>query len=776
MSRAPKSKPQQPKILIAAGLAFLTLLVYSPALQNSFVNYDDQLYVFENSEVQAGLSLKGIGWAFSTFECANWHPLTWLSLELDSSIYGGPRAGGFHATSIVLHVLNTVLLFFVLTAMTGTAWRSAMVAALFALHPLHVESVAWVAERKDVLSTLFWMLTLAAYLRYVRRPSSRAYLLILICLVLGLLAKPMLVTLPCVLLLLDYWPLHRWKPESGLKGWSLLVREKLPLFAVVAAACVITYIAQSQAKAVGTFEKYPMEQRIANALVAYIAYIGKTVWPVHLAAFYPYPVGGVPLAPAIGAGVALLLTTVMTLRFGRRWPYLPVGWLWFVGTLVPVIGFVQVGEQAMADRYSYVPLIGLFILATWGVADWLQARPVPDVVPAGAGALVLGVCAVLTWKQVGYWKDDVSLWQHTAYATRNNTKAHGNLGEALLRVKGPREALEEYRKSLAIDPSSPDIHFNVAASLRKLGHVEEAIGEYRKALKLDPDYTLAHHNLGAIWLEQGRRHEAIAEFQKAIKLDPDQAPPHFALGALFNDLGQLDEAAREFRRSVDLEPGSVKSYGALAQVMIEQGRYAEAEAAIRRALGVSSNQDLRSKLNAQLVRLRRLRTLESKLPELADGNAKPLDVREELDAAWLCRLPRHALFAGAARLYGAAFKADPHIPQDRVMPFLYWAGCAAAQAGLGLGQDAASLTESEKAQLRAQALAWLREDLTLWQREASSARLESREAAARSLRLYKQDAALAPVRDALAKRPQSERQAWGSFWSQVDETLAAIPP
>jgi tetratricopeptide (TPR) repeat protein len=431
----------------------------------------------------------------------------------------------------------------------------------------------------------------------------------------------------------------------------------------------------------------------------------------------------------------------------------------------------------MADRYSYVPLIGLFILLIWGVADWMLIWRTPAVVPLTASALVLCACAVLTWKQVGYWQNDVSLWQHAAYATRNNTKAHGNLGEALGKTKGPREALAEYRKGLDIDPNSPDIHFNVGAMVRKLGRVDEAVKEYRRAIELDPNFTVAHHNLGAIWTEQGRREEAINEFEKAIKLDPDQAPSHFALGTLFNDLGQIDKAGDEFQRALSLDPLSYRTYGALAQVIIQEGRYAEAEAILQRALDLMpSNHRLRSTLVAQLERMNRLRALEKKLPELVEGKIKAVDVREELDTAWLCRLPRHSRFAGAARFYKAAFQGDPKLIRERGMPFLYWAGCAAAQAGMGLGRDATNLTESERSKLRTQALDWLREDLDLWRPDAAGTRLEIRENAARALRLDQQDQSLAQVREPgwLTKLSEPEREAWARFWSEVDETLAAI--
>jgi tetratricopeptide (TPR) repeat protein len=777
MSDTQKASRQPAQIYIAAGLACLTLLVYWPTLQHSFVHYDDQYYVFENPHVQAGLTANSVGWAFTTFHCANWHPLTWLSLELDAHILGGQTAGGFHATNILLHAANTALLFLVLARMTGRVWRSAVVAALFGLHPLHVESVAWVAERKDVLSTFFWMLTMAAYDAYARKPEPRRFLLLFVLLGLGLMAKPMLVTLPCVLLLLDYWPLGRWTGIGGTVTWRRLLLEKLPLFALVLVFCVVTFVAQRERNAVGTIEKYPLDQRIYNALWAYVLYIGKTVWPMGLAPFYPHPGARLAVGQALAAGLLLLVVTTFAILLGRRWRYVPVGWLWFVGTLVPVIGLVQVGEQALADRYTYVPLIGVFIVAAWGVGDLIEAYRLPSVVSVSVVAVVLGVLAMLTWTQVGYWQDDITLWSHTTQVTKDNTKAHDNLGEALADANRHQEAIDEFRKSLEINPKNLATHQNLGAALHKQGRVDQAMAEYQEALAIDPTFAQAHHNLGVILSQRGRRDEAIAHFQREIETDPDQPGAHFALGTLFMDMGRLDEAASELRRAIALDPQMFQADGALGEVLLQQGLYGEAETIGARAVAaIPTSHPARNLVLGQAQRCRRMHALEQKLLAVLEGNAQPADARENLDIAWLCQLPRHGRYASAARFYAAAFAADPKIVNNARLQFRYHAACAAARASTGLEKDGATLTNEEGSRLRVQALTWLQADFAFWAREAASDRVENRASAERALRTMKQERAFECVRDPseLAKLPASESELWKTFWADVDTTFSLL--
>ena len=403
----------------------------------SFVNYDDPQYVTANYDVQAGLTFESIRWSFTATHANNWHPLTWLSHMLDCQIYG-MNPGHHHMTNVLFHILNTLLLFFIFKRISESIWKSAFVAALFALHPLHVESIAWVAERKDVLSTFFWMLTLWSYAGYVERPRLDKYLLLILFYILGLMAKPMLVTLPFVLLLLDYWPLKRFhlkssdneNPEVQRTFYFGLILEKIPLFLLSAASGIVTYLVQKSSGAVSSLDAIPFHDRIANALVSYVVYIGKMIWPHNLAVLYPYP-RSIALWKIVGAGLLITLITVLVLRLLRSKPYLAVGWLWYLGTLVPVIGIVQVGSQAMADRYTYVPLIGIFIMITWGISDWVSKRHYRRFGLFMVTAVILSLLMITSRLQVKYWSNSVMLFDHAIDVTGENSTAQLNLGEAL---------------------------------------------------------------------------------------------------------------------------------------------------------------------------------------------------------------------------------------------------------------------------------------------------------------------------------------------------------
>jgi tetratricopeptide (TPR) repeat protein len=812
-----RDKPITPVSLtpasVTVALTVLTLLVYAPTFRYPFVNYDDPVYVAQNSHVEAGLTLDGVRWAFTTFDCGNWHPLTWLSLQLDSTLYGGLNPGGFHLTNVLLHTANSLLLFLVLSRMTGEVGRGAVVAALFALHPLHVESVAWVAERKDVFSTLFWMLTLAAYLNYVRRPGAGRYLLVMLALGLGLLAKPMLVTLPCVLLLLDYWPLRRWRsaPEHASPSlfvppsapFGYLVIEKLPLFALVLASCAVTFLAQLRGNAVAPFEAFPLTARVENALLAYVGYLGKMFWPMHLAIYYPHPGPTVSGVQVLGAGLLLVIVTVSVLGPGRRWRYLAVGWFWYLGTLVPVIGLVQVGGQAMADRYTYVPLIGLSLLLTWGAADLAAAWRLPRSYPITAVVVVLSACVFLTWLQVGYWQSAQHLWEHAVRVTDRNVLAHMNLGLCYREQGRISDARREYEQAVAIAPELAVPHIDLGNIFAEAGLSDRAAVEYHKAIDLAPGLASPRFALGNLLAQMGRWEEARAELRKSIDLDPDIAALHNGLGQLLGDLGYLEEAEAEYRRAVDLDPDNPRPHNNLGITLVLLGRAGEAIAECRRAvaldpgeasfhknLGAAYREEGRLEeamaeyrqaleLGEQQARppleaCERMQSLRPRLPGLIAGRDRTADNAERLALAELCRQPGERRYELAARLYADAFRADESLADDVRSANRFHAALAAAAAGCGQGPDAARLDEHEKARLRRQALNWLRAELALWSKQAQSRAVPARAAVQQLLRIWQRDSTLRGVRDpgTLAKRTEEEREAWQKLWREVDRVLA----
>jgi protein O-mannosyl-transferase len=564
-----------PAWLLAVLLGLVTVVLYWPALHHDFVDYDDPLYVTGNSQVQAGLSWANLQWAATSAVSSNWHPLTMLSHTLDCQLYG-LKPWGHHLTSVLLHALDTLLVFLLLRRLTGAVWRSAAVAALFGWHPAHVESVAWVAERKDVLSACFGLLSLYFYARYAQkrtlgpRPSALDYCLTLLCLALGLLSKPMLVTWPCVMLLLDYWPLNR-----GL-GWRRLVREKIPFFALVAATSAVTYLVQQHCGAMAQSESLAWGARAANALVSYARYLGKLFWPSDLAVFYPHP-GSWPLPLVLAAGALLAGLSALFAWQRRQRPHLLVGWLWFVGTLVPVIGLVQVGEQAMADRYTYLPSLGLFILVIWGLDE--LTRPwrnrTAGLLAAGAAVAACGLAA--TSRQLAYWQDSETLFRHALAVTADNHLAHNNLGTTLY-VKGRMaEAITEYQAALRLKPNDTEAHHNLGLAFLNGDRTDEAIAQFRMALQLKPDYVKAHYNLGLTFLSQGRLDEAAGEFQAALRYRPDYAEAHSYLGSIYSKQGRGEDAIGEFQAALRLQP-SAPVCNSLGIAFGKQGR---ADAAIQ---------------------------------------------------------------------------------------------------------------------------------------------------------------------------------------------------
>jgi tetratricopeptide (TPR) repeat protein len=509
---------------VAAVCGFLLLavaLVFGQTVGYEFVNYDDNSYVYENPEVAHGLTGRGIAWAFTAVHFNNWHPLTTLSHMLDCQLYG-LHAGGHHLTSVLLHASVAILLFLVLLRITGDLWPSAFVAAVFAIHPLRAESVAWVAERKDVLSGLFFMVTLWAYAGYARRPFSLGrYLTVVLSFALGLMAKPMLVTLPFVLLLLDYWPLGRiGLPAAGIS--RRVVVEKLPLLALTAASCVATVIAQSTG--VIAIAVDPLPSRVANALVSYMAYIRDLFYPMGLAVLYPYPEGGLPIWKVAASSLAMAGISTAAVVWRRRFPYLFVGWFWYLGMLVPVIGLVRVGLHSMADRYTYLPQIGLCIAVTWGVAQlavtWRYRLRVYGMVSALAVLVLMG----FAWRQTSYWRNSETLWTHTLACTARNFLPHNNLGLALAERGRVDEAIAHFQQAVEIKPDYANAHQNLGVALVGQGQFDAAIVHFRKALELKPDFPdITHNNLGIALARRGQFDEAIAHFRKALELRPDYA-------------------------------------------------------------------------------------------------------------------------------------------------------------------------------------------------------------------------------------------------------------
>jgi hypothetical protein len=526
------------------GLLILTLLAFAPLLKGDlgFVNADDGDYVTDNPHVCSGLNTPSILWAFSTFHAYNWHPLTWLSLELDYQLYQG-KPWGFHFTNLVLHVCNVLLLFLILATMTSSLGPSTLVAALFAVHPLHVESVAWISERKDVLSTFFWFLTLAAYVAYARQPRFAPYVLVLVCFALGLLTKPMLVTLPFVLFLLDYWPLRRFmfspsndeSPRFQKASVWRLVCEKLPLFALAAASSIMTVLAQQ--RIVKGFVEYPLLARFENAIVTYVRYMERTFWPAGLAIFYPHPRDTLPFWQVLGAALLLAGITAIALWKARRLPFLTVGWLWYLGTLFPVIGLVQVGNLANADRYTYVPLVGIFIPLVWGAAELCRRCRVPVWASFIAAAVVILACLACTRTQLAYWKTSVALWQHTVDVTEPNAISQKYLADALFDQGASAKALYHYRQALKLFPRYPDVHRQIAFILQDRGNIDAAVEHYISELKINPDSAETHYNLGRIFLQQGKFADAERHLRKAVELAPDFEEAQNDLNRLLRGLG-----------------------------------------------------------------------------------------------------------------------------------------------------------------------------------------------------------------------------------------------
>jgi len=563
-------------LLVCLGLVAVTWAVFGQTLTHDFVNFDDHVYVYENPLVVRGLSTEGIIGAFTHAHARNWHPLTTLSHMLDCQLYG-LNAGGHHLMNVILHTISVLLLFLVLKQMTDALWQSAFVAALFAIHPLHVESVAWIAERKDVLSAVFFMLTLGAYVQYTRAPSALRYLLVALLFAFGLMSKPMLVTLPFVLLLLDYWPLRRIGAQKSevRRRLPTLITEKTPFFAMSVFSCIATLFAQRQGPS--AIDQLPFLWRLENTFVTYVTYIWQMLWPAQLAVFYPHPNDRLPVVEVTAAIALLVGISLVAIYLRRTKPYLVTGWFWYLGMLVPVIGFVQVGEQAHADRYTYLPQIGLYIMIAWTVGDLLLESTRVRRTLAGVIAIMaivsLGVRAL---GQTSYWKNSETLWNHTVAVTGDNDVAHNNLGFLFLHRGELDKAISEFQTALDIRSRNTETHYSLGAALiqSNLGNAlarkqlwDAAVDHLQQAIKLRPDYADAYFNLGTVLFQQGRLDQAIAQWRKALEIRPRDAEAHRNVGDALRKQGKAREAMSEYEQALNIAPEDTAALNNLAWIL-----------------------------------------------------------------------------------------------------------------------------------------------------------------------------------------------------------------
>ena len=579
-------------LLVYGFLVITALAAYWPVLKCEFVNYDDDKYVTENPHVKRGITYESVIWAFTTPHYHMWHPLTSLTHLLDYQLFGLNPAW-HHLTSLLFHIASTLLLFGILKRMTAAVWPSLFVVAVFALHPLNVESVAWVSERKNVLSTFFWMLTLTAYIRYTDRSCLGRFLLLVLVFALATMTKPMVVTLPFVLLLLDYWPLGRLQfkrlsdeqdleqTESGqvdgrrVPLWRLLV-EKIPLFVLVGALSAVTFIAQQRGGVMSGWHNVPLKYRLANALVSYVAYISKMVWPTRLAVFYPHPFNKLPIWQVVASALVLLAVSVAVLWFARRRKYLTVGWLWYLGILVPVIGLVQVGSQAMADRYTYLPFIGLFIMIAWGLYDLSANRRYRKITLGSLALAVLLALAVCTRLQLRHWRNNKSLFERAINVTDDNFVMNNNYANVLKNMGQAEKAIEHFNIALRIRPDSPEIYNNLGNAFRRLDRFDDAVMCYQKALELKAYFPQACYNLAAELTRQGKTDEAVDQYRLALRLRPDDVETLSGLGFALAQKGRFDEAIGYYQKALELEPDNIIARGRLGLALASVKKFDEA--------------------------------------------------------------------------------------------------------------------------------------------------------------------------------------------------------
>jgi protein O-mannosyl-transferase len=600
----------------------LTWAVFGQTLRYDFLNYDDPRYVYENAKITSGLSLSGVAWAFTHIHSMNWHPLTTISHMLDCQLFG-LKAGRHHLTNVLVHTFAAILLFLALQQMTGALWRSAFVAAVFAIHPLRVESVVWIAERKDVLSGVFFMLTLLTYMYYVRIPSVRRYLVVVFVFACGLLSKPMLVTLPFVLLLLDYWPLNRIKDQV----WKRVL-EKLALIALSAVSSIATFLAQRGA--IGWTEELPILERINNAVVSYVLYIWQMLWPVNLAAFYPHPENRLQLWEIISSLLLLFCITAVAIALRKQRPYLITGWLWYLGMLVPVIGLVQVGWQGRADRYTYLPQIGLYIAIAWVVTDLTASWRYKRAILSATAILTIGVLSWRAWVQTWYWRDSETLFKHALAVTTNNDVAENNLGIVYLRQGKLDEAISLLQVAVDLRPENSPAHENLAKALLQKGQVTDALEHYRKLIELQPDNIEVHNIVGTVLIQQGHIREGVEEWEKVLAIQPDNGNALSNLAWVFAT--SPDDSLRDGPKAVQLAEQAQRISGGripiilrtLAASYAESGQFSEAIQTAQRGIELANSQGnsgLATELQGNIALYQERRPLRD--PSLANGSSSP---------------------------------------------------------------------------------------------------------------------------------------------------------
>jgi len=577
--------PPKKKLMVYIVLTFVTLAVFWQVNQHGFITFDDRAYVTQNPQIQSGLMVEGVRWAFTTKYFGLWNPLVWLSYIVDYRLFG-LNAGGYHLTNLILHILSTLLLFRLFNRMTGALWRSAFVAALFALHPMHVESVAWIAERKDVLSAFFWMLTLCFYVYYTEKPVFRRYLLVIFSFVLALMSKPMVVTLPVIMIFLDYWPLKRFESHKGnLILWQL--KEKTPLF--VLSLIIIAVTLYSDANSSSSLKPFALSDRIANAVVSFVIYPLQTLWPYDLAVLYPFP-SHVPLWQVAGASLLIISLSVFAILIVKRIPYFFAGWLWYAVSIAPVAGIIQISlttPYAMADRYHYLPSIGIAVMLGWGIPALIKNKEIRRNLIFPAGFLFLAVMALLSWKQCGYWKNTTSLFSHALLVTKDNHVAHNNLGIALFTEGKTQKAIHHFNEAVRLTPDDAEPYFNIGTIYDKQGDYKSALDNFNKAVGLKPDYADAYINRGNVYSKQGKYQRAIEDYDKAVSLKPDDYEIYYNRGGAYNSLGQYQKAINEYDKAISIKSSDSESYNNRGAIYARIGQYQTALSDFNKAISLN---------------------------------------------------------------------------------------------------------------------------------------------------------------------------------------------